>query len=66
MLASSDLLCGLRAGDLGTVLLAAEMAVEANLLPCTGPGEAERILAFLRRLAALDPLLPPDPDTAAG
>jgi hypothetical protein len=54
-----DLLRGLRAGDLGTVLLAVEMAADQNLLPCTSPEEEERILAFLGRLAALDALLPP-------
>ena len=65
MLPLPDLLRGLHAGDLGTILLAFGMAADQNLLPCTGPeAEEERILAFLGRLAALDTLLPPDPGGA--
>jgi len=56
-----DLLRGLHAGDLGTILLAVEIAADANLLPWASPEEQERILAFLGRLAALDALLPPAP-----
>ena len=56
-----DLLRGLCAGDLGTVLLAVEMAAEANRLPCVSVEEERRILAFLGRLVALDAVLPPDP-----
>jgi hypothetical protein len=59
--ATADLFRGLYAGDLGTVLLAVEMAADQNLLPCTNPEEEERILAFLGRFAAFDSLLPPDP-----
>lgn len=62
--AAPGLLRGLCAGDLGTLLLAVEMAADANLLPCLGPEEEGRILAFLKRLSALDPLLPPDPGRA--
>ena len=59
--APPGLLLGLRAGDLGTILLAVEMAAQANLMPCASPEEEGRILAFLERLAVLDALLPPDP-----
>ena len=55
------LLRGLRAGDLGTLLLAVEMAADANLLPCLSPEEEGRFVAFLKRLSAFDALLPPDP-----
>jgi hypothetical protein len=66
--ASADLLRGLHAGDLGTILLAVEMAADDNLLACGGPEEEGRILAFLERLAAFDAVLPPeeDPDRPGG
>ena len=56
-----DLLRGVCAGDLDTILLTVAMAAEENRLPCTNPEEEQRILAFLRRLAAFDTLLPQDP-----
>jgi hypothetical protein len=55
------LLRGLYAGDLGTLLLAVEMAADANLLPCLSPEEERRVMAFLKRLSAFDALLPRDP-----
>ena len=54
-----NLLRGLRAGDLDTVLLTVEMAADENLLPFADPNEAARILAFLTRLAEHDTMLPP-------
>ena len=58
-----DLFRGLRAGDLETVLLTVAMAADENRMPSADPDEAERILAFLARLAEHDaplPLPPPD------
>ena len=46
-----NLLRGLRAGDLETVLLTVAMAAEENRMPCADPDEVERILGFLARLA---------------
>jgi hypothetical protein len=60
-----DLLRGLRAGDLETVLLTVAMAADENRLPSADPDEAARILAFLARLARYDGALPPGPDGAA-
>jgi hypothetical protein len=57
-----DLLRGLRAGDLETVLLTVAMAAEENRMPATDPDEAQRILAFLGRLAEYDAALPPAPE----
>jgi hypothetical protein len=54
-----DLLHGLCAGDLETVLLTVAMAADENRLPSTAPDEAARILAFLARLAEHDAALPP-------
>jgi hypothetical protein len=58
------LLRGLRAGDLETVLLTVAMAADENRMPSTDPDEAERILAFLARLAehgaSAGPDRPPD------
>jgi hypothetical protein len=48
------LLRGLRAGDLESVLLTVEMAVDENRMPSADPDEAARILAFLVRLAEYD------------
>ena len=59
-----DLLRGLRAGDLGSVLLTVAMAAEENRMPSADPDEAARILAFLARLAEHDALLPPPPGGA--
>ena len=56
-----DLLRGLRAGDLETVLLTVAMAAEENRMPSADPDEAARILAFL---AEHDALLPPPPGGA--
>jgi hypothetical protein len=58
------LLCGLRAGDLESVLLTVAMAAEENRMPSADPEEAERIPAFLARLAEHDAMLPPCPDGA--
>ncbi len=58
--AVAGVLRGLCAGDLGTLLLAVEIAADANLLPCLSPEEEGRVMAFLRRLSAFDALLPPD------
>ena len=44
----------LAAGDLASLLLTVAMAVEENRMPCADPDEAERILAFLARLAEHD------------
>ena len=60
------LLRGLHAGDLETVLLTVAMAADENRMPSTDPDEAERILAFLARLAEHDPVLPPPPRSAGG
>ena len=57
-----DLLHGLCAGDLESVLLTVAMAAEENRMPSADPDEAERILAFLARLAEHDATLPPPPD----
>ena len=57
-----DLLRGLRAGDLETVLLTVAMAAEENRMPSADPDEERRILAFLARLAEHDTGLPPPPD----
>ena len=54
-----DLLRGLHAGDLETVLLTVAMAAEENRMPSADPEEAARILAFLARLAEHDAALPP-------
>jgi hypothetical protein len=62
--AVTGMLRGLCAGDLGTLLLAVEMAADANLLPCLSPEEEGRVMAFLKRLSAFDALLPPDPGRA--
>lgn len=59
-----DLLRGLRAGDLESLLLTVAMAAEENRMPSAEPDEAERILAFLGRLAEYDPALPPSPGGA--
>ncbi len=56
-----DLLRGLRAGDLETVLLTVAMAADENRMPCADPDEERRILAFLARLAEHDAALPPPP-----
>jgi hypothetical protein len=62
-----DLLRGLRAGDLESVLLTVAMAAEENRMPSADPEEAARILAFLARLAEYDEVLPPCPNgTGAG
>ena len=61
-----NLLRGLRAGDLDTVLLTVEMAADENLLPFADPNEAARILAFLTRLAEHDAMLPPLSPRSAG
>ncbi len=58
------LLRGLHAGDLESVLLTVAMAAEENRMPSADPDEAERILAFLARLAEHDARLPPCPDGA--
>ncbi len=60
-----NLLCGLRAGDLECVLLTVAMAADENRMPSADPDEADRILAFLARLAQYDSALPPGPDGAA-
>jgi hypothetical protein len=57
-----NLLRGLRAGDLETVLLTVAMAAEENRMPCADPDEVERILDFLARLAEHDGALPLRPD----
>ena len=59
-----DLLHGLCAGDLESVLLTVAMAAEENRMPCADPDEERRILAFLARLAEHDPSLPPCPNGA--
>ena len=59
-----DLLRGLRAGDLESVLLTVAMAAEENRMPSADPDEAARILAFLARLAEHDALLPSPPGGA--
>jgi hypothetical protein len=66
--APPEVLRDLRAGDLGAIQLAVEMAADDNLLACGGPEEEGRILAFLERLAAFDAMLPPeeDPDRPGG
>jgi hypothetical protein len=58
-----DLLRGLRAGDLATLLLTVAMAADENRMPSADPDEEKRILAFLTRLAEHDAALPP-PDCA--
>jgi hypothetical protein len=63
--ALQDLLRGLRAGDLETVLLTVAMAVDENLMPSADPDEAARILGFLARLAQYDAALPPGPNDAS-
>jgi hypothetical protein len=60
-----DLLRGLHAGDLETVLLTVAMAAEENRMPSADPDEAQRILAFLARLAEHDAMLPPSPGSAS-
>ena len=60
-----DLLHGLCAGDLETVLLTVAMAAEENRMPSADPDEARRILDFLARLAEHDAGLPM-PDGAGG
>ena len=57
-----ELLQGLYAGDLETILLVVATAADENLLPCTSPDEEGRILAFVERLSELDALLPRGPD----
>ena len=57
-----DLLHGLCAGDLESVLLTVAMAAEENRMPSADPDEVRRILAFLARLAEHDAALPPPPD----
>ena len=57
-----DLLRGLRAGDLESVLLTVAMAAEENRMPSADPDEVRRILAFLARLAGHDAALPPPRD----
>jgi len=57
-----NLLRGLRAGDLETVLLTVAMAAEENRMPCADPDEVERILDFLARLVEHDAALPLPPD----
>jgi hypothetical protein len=57
--ALGGLLRGLRAGDLECVLLTVAMAADENRMPSADPEEAERILAFLARLAEHDAALPP-------
>jgi hypothetical protein len=59
------LLRGLRAGDLEGVLLTVAMAAEENRMPSADPDEAQRILAFLARLAEHDAALPPPDDASA-
>ncbi len=59
-----DLLHGLCAGDLESVLLTVAMAAEENRMPSADPDEAARILAFLARLAEHDAALPPCPNGA--
>ena len=59
-----DLLHGLCAGDLESVLLTVAMAAEENRMASADPDEARRILGFLARLAEHDPSLPPCPDGA--
>jgi len=54
-----DLLRGLRAGDLESILLTVAMAADENRMPSADPDEAARILAFLARLAEHDAALPP-------
>jgi len=54
-----DLLQGLRAGDLESVLLTVAMAAEENRMPSPDADEVQRILAFLARLAEYDAVLPP-------
>jgi hypothetical protein len=54
-----ELLRGLRAGDLECVLLTVAMAADENRMPSADPDEADRILAFLARLAQYDSVLPP-------
>ncbi|HYI85050.1 MAG TPA: hypothetical protein VEX11_17820 [Acetobacteraceae bacterium] len=62
-MALRDLLRGLRAGDLATLLLTVAMAADENRMPSADPDEEKRILAFLTRLAEHDDALPP-PDCA--
>lgn len=54
-----QLLRGLHAGDLETLLLTVAMAAEENRMPCADPDEVRRILDFLARLAAYDATTPP-------
>jgi hypothetical protein len=54
-----DLLRGLRAGDLATLLLTVAMAADENRMPSADTDEEKRILAFLTRLAEHDAALPP-------
>ena len=61
-----DLLHGLCAGDLESVLLTVAMAAEENRMPCADPDEVERIVGFLTRLAEHDAALPPPPDGSGG
>jgi hypothetical protein len=53
-----DLLRGLRAGDLATLLLTVAIAADENRMPSADPDEERRILAFLARLAKHDAALP--------
>jgi hypothetical protein len=53
-----DLLRGLRAGDLQTLLLTVAMAADENRMPYADPDEEARILAFLARPAEHDATLP--------
>ncbi len=61
-----DLLHGLCAGDLETLLLTVTMAAEENRMPSADPDEAARILAFLARLAEHDAALPPPAPDGSG
>ncbi len=61
-----DVLRGLRAGDLESVLLTVAMAADENRMPSSDPGEVRRILRFLARLAEHDAALPPPRPDGAG
>ena len=61
-----DLLRGLRAGDLETILLTVAMAADENRMPSADPDEMARILAFLARLSEHDAALPSSGGSGAG
>jgi hypothetical protein len=63
--ALDGLLRGLRAGDLETLLLTVALAADENRMPSSDPGEEQRILAFVARLAEHDAALPPPDDASA-